>query len=68
MSPQTSTQITINISPELLAKLDGLTSDRDAALTEAVQLWCAKQVNRSLQSVAKTHKQRHDRDEAGWLV
>jgi hypothetical protein len=68
MPEQTTTEIAVQIPPELLAKLDELTSDRDAAITEAIGLWCAKQVNRSLQKVARTHKERHDRDEAGWLV
>lgn len=61
-------QISISLDIELLEQVDEWTSDREEAITEGLRLWCKHQADLKLQNTAQVHKQRHDRDETGWLV
>jgi hypothetical protein len=62
------TTISVDLLPELLNQIDQLTKDRQTAIAEGLKLWIHKQYNQDLQRLAEIHKERHDRDEAGWLI
>ena len=61
-------QINVSIDTELLEQVDQWTSDRTKAIAEGLRLWCDLQAEKELQKSAQARKQRHDRDETGWLV
>ena len=67
-SPLRKQQFSVSLDADLVDQVDQLTSDRDQAIEEGLQLWCAKLAEKELHKYAQARQQRHDRDETGWLV